>query len=234
MDADLESALLFFLEPETSAMPASSKTFNIGRDPACDIRVPDVPAMKDTGRVHASLTVEDGQVTILANKAAYSVFVDRFRVKRKRVFPENEISIGRNFKFKLHHYFVFRGDEISGPRRRENDFTEEFRALEKQWGRNHSRQKELQSRFSKKDLPILAALVAIAVFEYLVYKTRYSMFLFSGAMPLMLFLKENKKKKITLKASRENVCPKCREYLEATWEDLKNRGGHSCGAFWRM
>ncbi|MEZ4932537.1 MAG: FHA domain-containing protein [Saprospiraceae bacterium] len=211
-----------------------SKTYTIGRDNSCNIRIPDTVGYSDIGRVHAEISVNENSISITANKISYPVFVNRFKVKKKIIFQNNEIRLGRNFKFKLHHYFIVKENKIMGLRKRENDFSEEFKNLQRNWEQNYKKQKALQNRFSKKDIPVLIALAGIALMEYWNLKTFYSTRLFSIAVPAMYFLKENKRKKIAEKIKKENTCPKCLEYMDEKWETLKEKGGHNCGAFWHI
>ncbi|HFA49971.1 MAG TPA: FHA domain-containing protein [Bacteroidetes bacterium] len=213
-------------------MPGHTKTYSIGRGDDCHIRVPDTPGHQDIGWQHADIIWDSTGIVVCAKKSACPVFVGPFRVKRKTVFPEDEIRLGRNFKFKLHYFFVFRDGRLTGLRKRPDDFSQEFNSLEKRWKANRKKQAELRNRFAKRDFLIIAMIVGASLVEYKIKGTRTLMFSMSVVMPLLYMFKEKERKKNRRKIKSENACPKCGEYMDEEWAVLKQKGGHSCGAFW--
>ncbi len=215
-------------------MTSHSKTYTIGRGSCCDIKVPHTPGHKDVGREHASISWNGTDTIVSAKKSTHEVFVGPFKVKRKTVFPEDEIRLGHNFKFRLHYFFLFSGGHLMGLRKRPDDFSDEFKSLEKGWNANRKKQAELRNRFAKRDFLIIAMIVGASLVEYKINGTRTVMFSMSIVMSLLFMFKEKERKKNGRKIKSENACPKCGEYLDEDWTVLKEKGGHSCGAFWKI
>ncbi|MEN0046325.1 MAG: FHA domain-containing protein [Bacteroidota bacterium] len=223
-------------------MAIKNKRYTIGR--AGDFLVS--KSFPSVGRVHAAIEVKQGIATISPTKSSNKVFVEGFRIKKKRLEGTEKISLAspNAFSFYLNYYFHIQ-DGLILSEKKNFDFTAEFDLLQITY-------KNLKSEEQKIDLnkqiwqvmPFLLLSVPGVITSILGNGKFGIAMIVIGILALIAtrliiipkITKKNTKKNKLLSIAWEEqyICPKCKSPFDRdrTWKSLKDQGGHECGAIW--
>ena len=210
-------------------------TYSIGRSESNDFVTPTQNKYSDIGREHAQFLLDStGTVDIMAKKKGYTVFVNGFRVFRKRINANDTLQLGKAYQFQLGHYFKLSATgEIAGQRTNPNDYIEEFDALRSNWEANLQAEKKLKGPVGG-NLKTTDFLIVFGIMGAMsIWMPQGTSLIFLVILPLLKKSNGKKLKELKKKMEKEHICPKCKHYFkDATWESVKAQGGHQCGAKW--
>lgn len=208
--------------------------YTIGRDESCDIVTP--TEKTKVGSHHADLLIdENSKIIIIEKDFRNHITVNGFQIRRKVIRPGDNIQLGYQHTFQLHHYFKLKEGKIIGKREPEMDFSEEMAVHAKTW--KSTQELGRQMDYLLIFLVVLSALL-IALLGYQ-FTNQPAVALLVGALggttyiPLRLLV-NNQKKKRKEQIEKENICPRCGDFISLSWQEVKSKGHHSCGAYWKV
>lgn len=215
--------------------------YTIGREG--DIKIDN--RYKDISRIHAILLIKEGTATIEDKLPSNGVFVNGFKIQKKRLEFNNELQLGRTFKCRLNDFFKIKEGKIIAERKN-FDFKTEFEELQPIYSRLIKKENAIERLSAIPQLGYMLILMLAGLGSQLLPKSLsvYGSLLFTIIAGSILHLLIGPKVKNTIKAKNRQLkrafetqfcCPKCLAVLDKTkkWEEWKKEKGHSaCGAKW--
>ena len=198
----------------------------------------------DVSREHAIIYIQDKLVIIEDKLPSNGVYVDGFRIQKKRIDTTSKLQLGRSFQFQLHDFFKIQAGKILAIRKGLN-FKKEFDQLKLIYQQLTQREKNIERLLAIPRVGYLPIMMlgglggqslpsSLATFGSVVFTLLPAVVLYFLIEPKVKNIARMRKRQLNQDFETQFCCPKCLMALDKhkTWMSWKQEGGHRCGAKW--